>query len=86
MFKKLTSAGLILALVAPTAVLAEDAAASMDADGDGAVTMSEFNEAMPDAGTEVFAEIDADANGALSEEEITAATEAGVLPDMNSRG
>ncbi|MEQ8898994.1 MAG: EF-hand domain-containing protein [Roseovarius sp.] len=86
MFKKLTSAGLILALVAPTAVLAEDASASMDADGDGAVTMSEFNEAMPDAGTEVFAEIDADANGALSEEEISAATDAGVLPDMKSRG
>ncbi|MEQ8291926.1 MAG: EF-hand domain-containing protein [Roseovarius sp.] len=86
MFKKLTSAGLIFAFVAPTAVLAEDASASMDADGDGAVTMSEFNEAMPDAGTEVFAEIDADADGTLSDEEISAATDAGVLPDTKSRG
>lgn len=86
MFKKLTSAGLILALVAPTAVLAGDAAAMMDADGDGMVTMSEFNEAMPDAGTEVFAEVDANADGALSEEEIATAKDSGVLPDMSSRG
>ncbi|MEQ9257482.1 MAG: EF-hand domain-containing protein [Roseovarius sp.] len=77
MFKQvtLTSLGLVLAL--PVAALAE---MKMDADGDGSVSMSEFNEAMPDAGAEVFAEIDADANGMLSEEELKMAREGGVLP------
>lgn len=85
MFKKLTTASLLVAFVLPAAAIA-DMAMKMDADGDGAVTMSEFNEAMPDAGTEVFAEIDADANGALSEAEIAAATESGLLPGAASEG
>ena len=85
MFKKLTSASLAIAFVLPAVAMAE-MDAKMDADGDGAVTMSEFNEAMPDAGTEVFAEVDANADGSLSEQEISAATESGLLPGAASEG
>lgn len=83
MFKILTIASLALAM--PAAVLA-DMAADLDADGDGAVSMSEFNEAMPDAGTGLFAEIDTDANGVLSADEIAAARDDGVLPAASSDG
>lgn len=78
MFKKLTSASLILAFAMPAATLAQTAA-DMDADGDGAVSMTEFTEANPDAEAGAFAEIDADADGSLTEEEISAAVDAGLL-------
>ena len=77
MFNKLT-ASLVLAVALPAAALA--GGEKLDADGDGSVSMTEFNEAMPDAGASVFAEIDADADGVLSEEEIAAARDIGVLP------
>jgi len=77
MIKKLTAASLALSFALPAAVLA---ATSMDADGDGAVSMEEFNAAMPDAGEVVFAEADTDGDGMLSADEVTAARENGVLP------
>ena len=84
MYSKFT-AGLILALSIPVTALA-GSDLKMDADGDGAVSMTEFNEAMPDAGADLFAEIDADASGTLTEEEIAAAVEGGILPAMSSEG
>lgn len=77
-------AGLTTVLLVPTALMAGDAA--LDADGDGAVTMTEFNEAMPDAGASVFAEIDVDANGILDAEEVAEAISVGVLPATSSEG
>lgn len=79
MFKTPTAATFALAIVLPGVALAE-----MDANGDGAVTMSEFQEAYPDAEAGTFSALDTDADGALSEEEIAAAVEAGVLPDTAS--
>lgn len=79
MTKELIAAGFVLALSLPGAALAADAA-SLDADGDGVVSMSEFEAAMPEAEAGTFAQIDADADGALSEQEVADAVEAGVLP------
>lgn len=79
MFKTPIAATFALAIVLPGVALAE-----MDANGDGAVTMSEFQEAYPDAEAGTFSALDTDADGALSEEEISAAVEAGVLPDTAS--
>ena len=58
----------------------------MDADGDGVVSMSEFNAAMPDAGMGVFTAIDTNADGALSDEELQVAREDGILPAETSNG
>lgn len=81
-FLKIT--GLATILLVPTALMAGDTA--LDADGDGAVTMTEFNEAMPNAGAAVFAEIDADANGVLDAEEVAEAINVGMLPATSSEG
>ena len=77
-------AGLTTILLVPTALMAEET--KLDADGDGAVTMTEFNEAMPEDGAAVFAEIDADANGVLDAEEVAEAVSIGVLPASSSEG
>ncbi|EDM73442.1 hypothetical protein RAZWK3B_04440 [Roseobacter sp. AzwK-3b] len=79
MFKTTTAATFALAIALPGAVLAE-----MDANGDGAVTMSEFQDAYPDAEAGTFPALDTDADGALSEAEIAAAVDAGILPDTAS--
>lgn len=78
MTKEFIAATFALALTVPAAALAAD---SMDANGDGAVTMSEFQAANPDADAATFTAIDTDADGALSEDEIAAAKEAGTLSD-----
>lgn len=76
--KTLTATVFAIALTAPAALLASE---SMDADGDGAVSMSEFQTAHPDADTSLFTAVDTDADGVLSEEELAAAKEAGTLPE-----
>jgi hypothetical protein len=77
MTKNLLATTFAFALTLPAAALAQDA---MDADGDGMVTMSEFQDAMPDAEAGSFAQADTNADGALSGDEIAAAQEAGTLP------
>ena len=80
MIKDLKVVGFALALTLPAAAFAADVA-TMDADGDGAVTMSEFQTAIPDAEAGTFSAVDANADGVLTEDEVTAATEAGTLPE-----
>jgi len=77
MKKELKVAGFALALTLPMAAFA----ASMDADGDGAVSMTEFQEAMPDAEAGTFSAIDTNADGVLTEDEIASAQAAGTLPE-----
>jgi Ca2+-binding EF-hand superfamily protein len=77
MTKDLLATTFALALTLPAAALAQDA---IDADGDGMVTMSEFQDAMPDAEAGTFSQADTDGDGALSADEIAAAQEAGTLP------
>ena len=77
MTKELKVAGLAIALTLPFAAFA----ATMDADGDGAVTLSEFQAAMPDAEAGTFSAVDTNADGVLTEDEIASAQAAGTLPE-----
>ena len=72
----------ILMTSAVTLTLAAPAFAqmAMDTDGDGNVSMEELVAAYPDATSETFTAIDSDEDGVLSEAEIAAAVEAGILP------
>jgi len=79
MTKDLIAASLALALVLPVAGFAQDIA-TMDADGDGAVTMTEFQAALPDAEAGTFSQADANADGMLTTDEIADAQAQGVLP------
>ncbi|MGX0879524.1 Ca2+-binding EF-hand superfamily protein [Roseovarius sp. MBR-154] len=79
MTKTTLATGLALTFALPGLALAGDFA-SVDANGDGYITMSEFQQAMPEAPSEAFMEADADADGALNEEELAAAKEEGILP------
>ncbi len=80
MLKELTAATFAVALTLPAVALASDA---MDADGDGAVSAEEFAAAHPEAAEGTFEQIDTNADGALAEDEIGAAREAGILPDAS---
>ncbi|WP_299847158.1 EF-hand domain-containing protein [uncultured Roseovarius sp.] len=80
MLKELTAATFAIALTLPAAALASDA---MDADGDGLVSAEEFAAANPDAAEGTFEQIDTNADGALADDEISAARDAGVLPDAS---
>lgn len=79
MTKHFATASLAIALVLPLAAQAADFAA-MDANGDGYLTMSEFQTALPETPAEAFMAADTNADGALSAEELAAAQEAGTLP------
>lgn len=56
------------------------AATAMDTNGDGMVSMEEFQSAMPEADMALFDELDADGDGLLSEDEVAAGQDAGLLP------
>lgn len=79
MTKDFVAATFTLALSLPAMTLASDLSA-MDTNGDGYVTMSEFQQVMPEATAEIFTTADANGDGALNEDEVTAAVAAGVLP------
>ncbi|MDD9726653.1 EF-hand domain-containing protein [Roseovarius sp. SK2] len=76
MTKTLSAATFALALTVPAMAFALDA----DTDGDGMVSMEEFQAAMPEAPAGTFEQLDSDADGMLSEDEIAAGQEAGILP------
>ncbi|WP_136635730.1 EF-hand domain-containing protein [Pseudooceanicola onchidii] len=50
-----------------------------DVDANGSFSMEELVEAYPDLTPEVFGEIDADQSGEVSQDELTAAIDAGVI-------
>ncbi len=50
-----------------------------DTDGDGSYNMDEMKAAYPDLTEETFGEVDADADGMVSADELTAAQESGLL-------
>ena len=54
--------------------------AEIDADGDGLITYEEMTAVYPDTTQEAFASIDTNVDGAVDEAELTAATDAGVIP------
>lgn len=58
-----------------------DGAAELDANGDGLLSVSEVQAVYPDVTAETFSAMDLNADGALDDSEVTAAQEAGVMPD-----
>ncbi len=72
-----------LAFVAISALATAAAQAQttvMDTDGNGLFSMEELIVAFPDLTPEVFTAADADADGALSADELAAAQTAGTIP------
>ena len=76
MIKTLTTSLALLGLAA-TPLLADTMV--QDTDDSGSVSMEELVVAYPDLTEAVFGEIDADGSGDVTEEELTAAIEAGVI-------
>ncbi|NDR54947.1 hypothetical protein [Aliiruegeria sabulilitoris] len=52
-----------------------------DADGDGVYSLAEMQAAYPDLSKELFAELDGDADGMISAEELAAAKEDGMIAE-----
>lgn len=70
----------MIALMAALTVAGGAAYAEVaDADGDGAYNMDEMKAAYPDLTEEQFGQIDTDANGTISPEELEAAIAAGTI-------
>lgn len=69
------AAAAALSLFATAAFATAPTFEDVDLDGNGIVTPAEFANAMPDASDEDFALIDADSDGTISEDEMTAATD-----------
>lgn len=67
----------VLALILPASAFA---AADIDANGDGLLTLDEVQSVFPEISTESFSAMDLNADGALDESEWVAAQEAGLLP------
>lgn len=76
MIKTLTTSLALLGLAA-TPLLADTMV--QDTDDSGSFSMEELVVAYPDLTEAVFGEIDADGSGDVTEEELTAAIEAGVI-------
>lgn len=71
---------LTASLLALTAFSGAALASDLDADSDGMVTYEEVVAMYPDVSEEAFAAIDSDESGALDEDELAAAVEAGTIP------
>lgn len=80
MTKTMLATGFTLTLALP-AMAQENDFETLDANGDGFVTMAELQAVMPEVSVDAFMEADTNADGALSKEEFTAAQEEGILPD-----
>lgn len=77
--KFLTLTAATLASLAAVPAMASNFAASVDADGNGSLSVPELQIAFPELTEETFAEIDLDGDGEASMEEVTLAQEAGLL-------
>ncbi|NCQ23849.1 MAG: calcium-binding protein [Rhodobacteraceae bacterium CG17_big_fil_post_rev_8_21_14_2_50_63_15] len=82
MTKRVTVVGLAIVLTLPVTAQAAEFA-SMDVNGDGYITMSEFQAAMPETPGDAFMAADTNADGALTAEELASAQEAGTLPSSD---
>lgn len=68
----------LVATVAATSAFADDHMAA-DADGNGTISLAEFQAVNPDMTAEQFAVVDVDGNGEADADEVAAAIAAGVL-------
>ena len=77
----MTKIALAFATISALAVGAAQAQTVVtDTDGNGLFSMEELIVAFPDLTPEVFTAADADADGSLSADELTAAQTAGIVP------
>ena len=83
MTKTMLATGLALTLAVP-AMAQEGGFATLDANGDGFVTMSELQAVMPDVSVDAFMQADTNADGALNQDELASAQDAGTLPEGES--
>ncbi|MEP3346087.1 MAG: hypothetical protein ABJN34_01060 [Litoreibacter sp.] len=63
------------------ATMASAAVADLDTDGDGVVSFTEMLAVYPTITEEGFGAIDTNGDGVVDEEELTAATEGGLIPE-----
>ena len=68
----------LLATIAATPLIAQDA--EIDVDADGMYSYPELQAAMPEMTEDEFVVLDVNGDGLLDADEIAAATEAGLLP------
>ena len=73
------SAGLALWLLA---VPLAQAATELDRDGDGQLSFEEVQRLYPDIDARTFLAMDLDADGALDDDEVVAARQAGLMPEI----
>ncbi len=73
----------VLASVTIAAPAIAFADTSVDANGDGVLTIEEVQAVIPELDADGFSVLDVNGDGALDEAEIAAAQEAGVLPPSN---
>jgi hypothetical protein len=81
----LSTTAAILALTG-SAFAMSGAAAEIDADGDGILSVVEVQAIYPDVTAEQFSEMDLNADGALDDNEVQAAQAAGLMPIAPSEG
>ncbi len=79
MTTKTTLTATTVALILPMAAFAADFD-TLDGNGDGYVSMPEFQEALPGLSADAFLSADTNADGALSPAEVSAAQSEGILP------
>ena len=77
--KKTTFAALTLAATT-LPVLAMGQSATIDANGDGMLTLDEVQAVYPEVTSDMFMEMDGDGDGLLNAEEVAAAQDAGTMP------
>ena len=77
--RKVLTTGLALLLAVPAIAQGMDFG-TLDANGDGFVTMAEFQAAAPDLSVDAFMQADANSDGALNQEELATAQDEGILP------
>ncbi|SDW40986.1 EF-hand domain-containing protein [Litoreibacter albidus] len=61
--------------------MASAAVADLDTDGDGVVSFTEMLAVYPTLSEEGFGAVDTNGDGVVDEEELTAATEGGLIPE-----
>ncbi len=81
MKKTMLATGFALTLAMPVTAQEGLDFASLDENGDGFVTMAEFQASAPDVSVDAFMQADANSDGALDEEELSDAQEDGTLPN-----
>ena len=79
MTKTVLIPAILLLAAAPAWALSEGMAA-LDGDGDGMLSLEELQAGYPDVSGDAFLTMDANADGMLDGDEVTAAEAAGLLP------